>query len=39
MIPREYPRDGWVLNFGQPLTWVFIIVLLIGIILFTIYLK
>ncbi len=39
MIPRPYPRDGWILNFGQPMTWVFLIVLVIVIILCAIYLK
>jgi len=31
MIPRPSPRVGWTLNFGQPLTWIFIIVLILGL--------
>lgn len=32
MIPRPAPRMGWTLNFGQPLTWIFIVVLLVGLL-------
>jgi uncharacterized membrane protein len=39
LIPRPYPRVGWTFNFGQPLTWVLLIVLVMVIILCAIFLK
>jgi uncharacterized membrane protein len=33
LIPRPYPRVGWTLNFGQPLTWIFIIVVVLVLVL------
>ncbi|RKD85999.1 hypothetical protein BC643_4315 [Mangrovibacterium diazotrophicum] len=35
LIPRPYPRDGWTLNFGQPLTWVFLVAI-VGVVIFCI---
>jgi uncharacterized membrane protein len=39
LIPRPYPRDGWTLNFGQPLTWVFLIVLIVVIVLCAVFIQ
>jgi len=39
MIPRPYPQVGWTFNFGQPLTWVFLIVVVLVIVLCAFFLK
>jgi uncharacterized membrane protein len=39
LIPRPYPRVGWTFNFGHPLTWIFIIVLLLIIVGSMLFLK
>jgi uncharacterized membrane protein len=39
MIPRPYPRVGWTFNLGQPLTWVFLIILAVVLILCSFFLK
>jgi uncharacterized membrane protein len=39
MIPRPYPRVGWTFNFAHPLTWVFIIVLVLVIVLCAVFIR
>lgn len=39
LIPKLYPGVGWIFNFGQPLTWVFLIALVVVIVLCAILLK
>lgn len=39
MIPRPHPRVGWTLNFGQPLTWIFLIVLVLVVILCAVFIR
>jgi len=39
LIPRPYPRDGWTLNFGQPVTWIFLVLLAVIVIFCVVFIR